>query len=797
MGHNHAKIEIFYCIFANCMVKVIKNEVFRLLVTLGVLVSSTIVPLLAQNLPLMPEDPAVRHAVLPDGLNCYVAENPYVKGFADYALVCRESGKTLMSLRDVPVASESMVDSTLIRLMYEVESLAAPSGLAVIACGDLKADEIIRKLRYMSYMIPASYPVSRATFTSQEQSEVMFEVLDVKPGNFVTVVAHWRAPRTPMSLMNTVQTAIYEKTVHEMGAIICARVRKTLRDCQIPVADVAFKHVGSFEMVSDESFRFEVTVKDTAAADAEEALKGALASVDAHGASAGELIMAEDVYFSELEAHKYGYDRTNAAYVQMCKRSFLMNAPLSGAAQTLAFLRSKAISPQSREQIFFGISSALITMPSDAPEAGPKLYFTASDTLAFPTAGQPVKLRSSRKEPLSGGVVWTFSNGFKVIYKQMQTAGKLHYTLAVNGGYGDVADLAKGEGAFMTDYLDLCNISGMKAPDFKRTLLLSGITMKQQVNLSNVMLSGEVRDGNAPLLMKALLAVANERTQDADAIAYHIESERLRLLYAHEDTRAVIDSLMCPDYMYSPYKSSGNISEAFAAKAESLYARMFAKMNDGVLVLVGDMDESDLRKAIMPYVGEFRTKEALSRRTVVQYQPVSGSMTYNVKGHEDMMAVVVSSRMPMTVENYMASEVAVMVMEYFVSDALKPYGVEVDLRHSRKIYPEERISVMMTIRGDMPPEATASFRRAVATASECKADAAYLAACKAYMKHKYAVRMNEPEYWLHAMAMRYLDGKDYTTGYAARIDAVSENDIRKILGLLETGSKIEYIINSK
>ena len=43
----------------------------------------------------------------------------------------------------------------------------------------------------------------------------------------------------------------------------------------------------------------------------------------------------------------------------------------------------------------------------------------------------------------------------------------------------------------------------------------------------------------------------------------------------------------------------------------------------------------------------------------------------------------------------------------------------------------------------------------------------------------------------------YLDGKDYTTGHAARIDAVSEADIRKILGLLETGSKIEYIINSK
>lgn len=779
------------------MVKVIKNEVFRLSAALAVLIFSTIVPMSAQNLPLMPEDPAVHHVVLPDGLNCYVTENPYVKGFADYALVSREDWKVLMDMRDVPVASESVTDSTLIRLMGEVKSLASPSELAVMACGDLKADDIIRKLRYMSYMIPASEPVPRKVLTSQKQSEVMFEVLAGQEGGLATVAAHWKAPRTPMPLMNTVQTAVYEKTVHEMGDIVCARVRRTLRDRSVPVADVVFRHVGSLEMVSDESFRFEVTVRDTSAADAESALKDALASVDVHGASANELLLAEDVYFRELLARSRGYDRTNAAYMQMCTRAFLMNAPLAASSQRLDFLRSKSISPESREQIFSGISSALITLPDGSPEAGPKLYFNASDTLSFPSAGQVTKLRSSKKEPLSGGVVWTFSNGFKVVYRKMPSDGKLHYTLAMNGGYGDVPDLAKGEGAFMSDYLDLCNISGMKARDFKRALLLAGITMRQQVNLSNIMISGEVRDANVPLLMKALLAVANERTPDPESMAYHLESERLRLLHDREDMRAVIDSLLCPDYMYSPYKSAGNVSDAVAEKAEGLFARMSSKMNDGVLVLVGDMDESDLRKVLMQYVGGFRTKDALPRRTVVQYQPVSGSMTYNVKGPEDMMAVVASARLPMTAENHVASEIAAMVLERAVADVLEPYAVEVRMSHDRKIYPEERLSVMMTVRGDVSQEASSALRQAVAAASECRIDAAYLAACKAYMKHRYAVRMNEPEYWLHAMAMRYIDGKDYTSGYAARIDAVSENDIRKILSLLETGSRIEYMINSK
>ena len=781
------------------MVKVIKNKVFRLLASVAVLVSSTIMPpLFAQNLPLMPEDPAVRHAVLPDGLSCYVAENPYVKGFADYALVCRESGTTLTSLRDVPVASESFTDSVLIRLMGQVEYLAAPSGLAVIACGDLRADDIIRKIRYMSYMIPASDPVSGTELLSGEQSEVMFEVLSDGDKHLSTVVAHWRAPRTPVSLMNTVQTAVYEKTVNEMGTIVCSRVRKALRDRRIPVADVVFRHVGSLEMVSDETFRFEVTVRDTSVADAEDALRTTLASVDVYGASANELIIAEDVYFSGLDSRRYGYDRTNAAYVQMCTRAFLMNTPLAASAQRLDFLRSKSISAQTREQIFSGIASALIDMPSDVGSDALKPYFNASDTLAFPSAGPAVKLRSSKKEPLSGGVVWTFSNGFRVMYKKMETGGKLHYTLAMNGGYGDVSDLANGEGAFMSDYLDLCNISGMSARDFKRTLLLSGITMNQKVNLSNIMISGEVRDGNAPLLMKALLAVANERSRNEEEVAYYIESEGLRLQYVPADVRTVIDSLMCPDYKYSPYKSEGNVSEGFVAKAEGLFARMSSKMNDGVLVLVGDLDESDLRKAILPYVGGFRTAEGFSRRTVVQYQPVSGSMTYNVDGPYDMMMVALSARLPMTAENYMAAEMASMVMKHIVSDALAPYGVDVQLRHARMIYPEDRLSVMLMLRGgDMSQDMLSELRRAVAGASERDMEADYIAACKAYMKHKYAVQMKEPAYWLQAMAMRYLDGKDYATGYAAKIDAVTENDVRKILDLLEMGSKIEYIINKE
>ena len=57
--------------------------------------------------------------------------------------------------------------------------------------------------------------------------------------------------------------------------------------------------------------------------------------------------------------------------------------------------------------------------------------------------------------------------------------------------------------------------------------------------------------------------------------------------------------------------------------------------------------------------------------------------------------------------------------------------------------------------------------------------------------------MNEPEYWLDAIAKRYLDGKDFTTSYAARIDAVNADRIKAVLAELNNGSKVEYVVNKR
>ena len=65
---------------------------------------------------------------------------------------------------------------------------------------------------------------------------------------------------------------------------------------------------------------------------------------------------------------------------------------------------------------------------------------------------------------------------------------------------------------------------------------------------------------------------------------------------------------------------------------------------------------------------------------------------------------------------------------------------------------------------------------------------------KTTLKGHLALQMKTPEYWMHALSMRYLDGKDLTSGYEAKIDAVTAEKVKMILASLTEASKVEYII---
>ncbi len=384
----------------------------------------------------------------------------------------------------------------------------------------------------------------------------------------------------------------------------------------------------------------------------------------------------------------------------------------------------------------------------------------------------------------------------------------MHYTLALNGGFGSMEGLEAGEGAFLTDYLRTCRVNGLEADDFLNILGREGIEMDFAVSMSNTMINGSLHDESMPLFLKSLLALANKRNMDGESFDYYERSEYLALDAARGSLYSrmtEIDNIMCPDYKYSPYKQKGKITGDFRDKAEKFFNDRFSNMNDGVLILVGNMDEERLKKILTAYVGGFRTTDAAVRRPAVRYQPVSGWSTYTVDGDTDNIDVAISARMPLTMENFIASDLAAMVLKRKLAGVLDDAGMHFTLTYVCKINPEERFNMFISVseasedgfpvgmKPKTPMEALNYLRYALSDLNMMEITDDDLNPYKESLKNSMAIEMNDPAYWVHAIALRYLDGKDFSTNYASKIDAVTPDKVKAVLALLDDGCKVEYV----
>ena len=230
-------------------------------------------------------------------------------------------------------------------------------------------------------------------------------------------------------------------------------------------------------------------------------------------------------------------------------------------------------------------------------------------------------------------------------------------------------------------------------------------------------------------------------------------------------------------------------------------------MNDGLLILVGDMDEAVLKKILLSSVDGFRTTDRAFRRPQLRYQPASGWSTYTVDGNVNSVDVAMSVPMTLSSDNVVAAELAVMVLRKYLAAALEKTDYHVAVTHACKIYPQERFNVLITlaeapeegfssdVRQVTPIEALAIVRSALSDVSDMKISPSELSAMKTRLKGRLNIEMNDPFYWLNVISRRYLAGKDFTSGYEQKADAVTEARIKELLMLLNKGSKVEYVIS--
>lgn len=803
-----------------------------LLLSLIGLFVSIIVP--AQEIPLLPSDGSVSQGVLPNGMTYYIVENPSAVGMADFALVRRGTeGATIddnMSHMDnvMVSVSDAVMDSTLLSLIHKSGD-ASPADQAIIVSGDVKAPAVVEKVRMLSYM----YPV-RDTAVREPYRWVPGEGLEVVtsscPGrNLAVLTLTWRSQRTPEAAMNTIQPAISSFFVGQLGIIAKERIALCMRQMGIPAVNIGWSHLGSDMSSGDEKFSISVSVAPENIEPAVRIMSYVMSGLDSGTATTQEVNRAAAEYVRKIYTLSVSPFRSNTEYINRCASAFLHNGSLASPAMLYGFHASRQLDDETELTLFNGIASALLDKEANVSLECVSPVLPDSEVLADafsvawdrkggmvwkdrpeaeallkPAAPEKkMKITSVKNEPMSGGTVLVLENGMTVIVKNMPADKKVYYSLFLNGGYASVSGLSEGEGAFMTDYLENCRVAGVSVRNFKAALAAKGMTMDFNVAMTGTEISGSASKYDVVTIFQALSALTRRREPDPSAFEYYLATVPLSMEAGkgtYAGRMAAIDSLMCPGYIYSGLKSAGKLTPEFAAKAERFFISRFSRLDDGILVLAGDVDVEELKKTLALYGGEFRTDHKALSRPVVHYQPISGVSTYVLEDVENTVLLSMSARLPLTVGNYIASNVAAMTVRRELAGSFADSGWNVEVKGEFTVHPDERYNLVVSLTespdsaSEMSAlEAMARLRSELSVLFGKGVSADMMAACRNHVKSRMELRQTDPVYWLEAISDRFFYGKDLYTGFSSKSDAVTEQTVQNIFSALDKGGKVEYV----
>lgn len=829
-----------------------------LLVFCALFVWSITVPAQVQ-LPPLPVDKRIQKGTLPCGVTYYMVTDPAAKGYADIAVVRRDEplssahredlqsaffgrmgiapgpegflsdwdGSTVYHYRDIPFYRPEVLDSTLLYTFSQMARSRAQQ--AVIVSGDIDAVELKKKMDIFSMLVP------RMLVRENHTPDYVWEpspapVVHVRPDGETEVSVTYSGARIPFDYMNTAQAIVTDIFGREFLSLLQHRLERNFRDAGLPYGEIGFRSLRSGDYGGDERYTVYVRVKPERLDPAMRVISSTLGEMDAFGVAVDEFREAKQSILPDFR-RRAAEMPSAGSYVNRCIANFLYGANLAPVDEALRFFARKNVADSTETRLFNDFADALLEQLSNltlefrgAPDSldhdaalfyynlaylygsiarsGKDYSWRSQDTLGLKLSCPRVKIRSEKKEAVTGGTLWTFSNGMKVVFKRVKGSGMFSYAWHLNGGLAQIPDLQEGEGGYMGDMLLLSDAGGLPAATFRDLLLANGISMLPKVGLHSLSVSGHAPSDRFLLLVKSFLALANSRAQNVSEFnAYY---QRAQLVPDNLDGK--LSRLLHPGYRYGAYKKKSALSQQTWQKAEQYFQDRFSRVNDGTLILAGDLDEDLVKRVLQQYLGGFRVLRGNLVRKVVEMPTLSGVSTHREAGDTPAIHVLMDAEYALNLDHFYTAQVAVPALKLALVRALagSGYSPEVTLEYTAQ--PQERFQLLVSCT-PLPREALPSdvlelseeqvmtrIRSAIAEACTQAPDAADLKAWKARLEADAKALLSLPDGFVTTLLARYSANKDMTSRYQEGIAGISAAGVQQFLSTLSGGGRIEYIV---
>lgn len=747
--------------------------------------------------------------------------------------------------------NKEVVDSTLL-MVFDIIGQAegpmkeeyAPGNQAVIVAGDMNATNVLSKMNMLSMLVTKRPATERSKpYAWEDRAEAEYIPLQTELPGLASITASYRSSRTDRENIATVLTLVSRRYYSELGIILKRRLEKACREEGIPVASIVPQYTGSTAGPGDESFSITINTSRQYLEPATAVLGRVLADFDGHGVSKEEYANVAAEVLVSLKEEGANNILDNESYIRSCIASFLYGASMASVRSELDFFVKREMDAETAAKLFNNFATAILdksknlSLRCQAADSGSlsdsimslfsgawtegsvgiplkPFEYQPIDTTLLKVSKTKSKIKNATVESVSGGQLWMFDNGIKVVYKNTPAAGNLfYYSWVQKGGYSQIQPLAPGEGAFVEDMLSLYDVYGMSSYDFRNLLKNNGVTLESAVSPSDFHLSGMAPNSRLGLLLKSLSALANARTPNREAFDYYRSCEALRIegrKYSSQGDRAIADSLLNPTGDLASYKRLSGLTASLQDKAERFYAKEFSKMNDGTLIVVGNLNEDNLKKELCQWMKAFPTANATAARSKIADRHGSSRNTLRRVGPAASLTVALSTPLNQSAETYMAGMIAGTVIKDNAARAAARLGWTTEGDWDFSMFPDEAFNVnlrfTMADEGGLPASLVmedsvdrllGAVRQAVMDTGTAGVAANDIAAGKSALTNLFNTWNSDPYMIRSMIEMRYAYGKDLMTNYKTRIGAVSQATVNSIVASLSRGNIAEYAVSSK
>lgn len=752
-------------------------------------------------------------------------------------IVSHTGQATVFRFNDVPVSSQATADSTLL-MLFDL-ALSSPYDEAIIISGDIVPAKYTERMQMLSMLLPQrTKPASPATYSWAGSDERRFSCTDSRAGSTAEIRLDYSMPRTPDGLMGTAQPLVSKMFTMELSDILRARAEQTFRMSRIPLADISCTHRGSDAGPGDEHFIIQLSTDADKTEEALRAIAGILSDIDRGGVSPNEFRNAKTRIVADLMRKATVSGKSNHERVDMCTAAFLYGASLASEETNTAFFSNKRLEDNVEIDLFRNYVTAMLdshanlAMSVSAPyfsKSGSQLQASfedawnsalsmnmppAADTLSLTMPGKKkVQVKASIQEPVTGGVMWTFSNGMKAVYKKAPTKGQFQYAFMVKGGFGHIQAITQGESIFIGDLLMLGKVAGMSSTEFESMLRDNGITMQGNVSRSDMRMTGYAPSSKLQLLLKSFLSIASDREPDQAGFDWYrlCEAQRIKkAAFTDEGVFGFLDSTIDDNTTQSNRKDAANLHDDLQKRAETYFEHQFDNLGNTLMVFYGDLDEAELKKQLCRYLGSLNNG---SQRPLRSQNPRMGREAwYSISAPAESsrygdgsrkVYMEITSAIQTTAADNATLEVAGLALKRRLVKTLAGLGCRAEVEAGLDMFPTDRASIRIVctpcqaeglpegIEPARMTEALNAVRAAVNSMATKDVTAAELKECKAILTNLNKDSLKNGSVLIDAVLKRNSEGKDVVTGYKERIGAVSAADVRKMFAQLDR-TKLEY-----